>query len=139
MKETINDRVINLFKTLNLDVQKVALDVEMHPKTISRILDKETEPSKSTVKAIAEATNANFDYLMYGKGEMLKADKSKANVDPWKEEAYAQKDKLIKQVEQERDYFKSRFDEIMNAIISGKLGKLLALSNNAGTKLRKVA
>lgn len=130
MKETINDRVIKAFEALKADPEKIAADSGVNLATIKRILGKENKPNRTTVNAIASAMGVEGDYLWLGKGQMkAKAEEEK---NPWKDEAYVN-------LKEERDYFKNKFTEIMDAIISGKLGKLLALRNNAGTKLRKVA
>lgn len=122
MENTINDRVIALLKELNINEQELASLIGKSPSTIYRIVKKEVEPSKTTVKLIADATKKSFDYLYKGSGSASDSMQvvAKADSGPWKDEAYSN-------VKAQLEYLQKKYDQLFDAVINGKLGKLLAL------------
>lgn len=80
MTETVNDRIIALLKTQNLDEPGLANLIGKDRSTIYRITGKQSVPSKTTVKLIADALSVDFHLLMYGvtqhKSDAFPAEKS---------------------------------------------------------------
>lgn len=135
MKGSINKRVRELRTALGLSQSEFANETEISFSLLSKIETTTESPSQKVIQKILRRWNVDVDWFLEGNGE-LKIEKvginEKINVssNPWREEAYS----LIKE---ERDYFKEKYTKVIDALISGNLGKLLALKN-AG-KLRKVA
>lgn len=82
MENSVNSRVVALLKTLNLDENELARRIGKHPSTIYRIVNNESEPTKTTIKLIADELNVSYDYLLTGKGT------SQKEAFTWREEAY---------------------------------------------------
>lgn len=71
MKNTSNERVSDLLKSLVMTPGELAKLMGKESSTVYRILNGESTPTKTTLKAIADATGANLQWLLYGKGEMM--------------------------------------------------------------------
>jgi transcriptional regulator with XRE-family HTH domain len=71
MATTRNQRVSTLLKTQKIDVEELAKASGKHPSSLYRIINGENEPTKSTLKAIAAATGASYNWLLNGTGEMM--------------------------------------------------------------------
>lgn len=131
MKNNVNERIKAVRNALVMNQTEFAAAIESSVSLISKIESGDLEPSPKLLKRICENFGVPPDWLETGKGELKFEVVVKKIADPWKEEAYVQ-------VQKERDYFKERYTKVIDAILSGNLGKLLALKS-AGNKLRKVA
>lgn len=132
MKNNVSERIKAVRNRLGMSQTEFAVDLDSSVSLISKIESGDIEPSPKLLKRVCDKFGVDSDWLGQGKGELSASTKIKdINVNPWKDEAY-------KQLKQERDYFKDRYTKAIDAILSGNLGKLLALKS-AGTRLRKVA
>lgn len=113
-KFEINDRIIDLMKSRGYDEVFLAKSIGKNPSTIYRITAKDTVPSKTTVKLISEALSVDFLFLLTGKMQQNATIQEKEN--PWKDEAYVT-------LKNEVSYLKQKYDQLMDAILTGKLGK----------------
>ena len=83
MSNTTNERVSALLKTLKIDESEASQRMGKNSSTMYRITAKSSSPTKSTLKLIANALGANYNWLLTGEGEMLAKDASineKSNV-----------------------------------------------------------
>lgn len=91
MGSTSNDRVIALLKTLKIDEMEASRRIGKQASTFYRITNKVHEPTKTTLRIIAEGLGASYDWLLTGRGEMLveKIEGKEMKIsNPWREEAY---------------------------------------------------
>jgi transcriptional regulator with XRE-family HTH domain len=71
MTKTRNERVSILLKNLQISPAELAKMMQKDSSTMYRIVNNESEPTKTTLRNMAIATGANFDWLLTGKGEMM--------------------------------------------------------------------
>lgn len=103
MANTVNNRIVDLLKSQNVDESEVARLIGKDKSTLYRITSGQSTPTKTTVKLIAQALGADYQFLMFGKTQQNAKPQSTEN--SWKEEAYAlmkeqlqKKDELIAQL-----------------------------------------
>lgn len=118
MKETVNDRILKLMQAEGVDEADVAQRIGKDKSTMYRITNKETVPSKTTVKLIADAFGVDFSELQTGKKQQNAI--AKMGDTPWKDEAYTR-------LKSDMDYLKEQYAKVLDALINGKGGKQLAL------------
>lgn len=129
MKETVNDRIIRLMQSEGVDEVEVANRIGKDRSTLYRITGKETVPSKTTVKLIAEAFGVDYSELLTGKKQQNAI--AKMGETPWKDEAYTR-------LKSDMEYLKEQYAKVLDALLSGKnLGKQLALK--VAERLRQAA
>lgn len=110
MENSVASRLQALLKTHGIDELELAKRIDKHPSTVYRILKKENEPSKTTVKLIAEALNVSPEWLMTGDS----AKEIKINSEsPWKDEAYmavtGERDRLIEDIKFYKAIIQTKF------------------------------
>jgi len=71
MKNTRNDRVATLLKSLSMSPTYLAKITKKDASTFTRILSGHSEPTRTTLMHIAEATGASLHWLLTGKGDMM--------------------------------------------------------------------
>jgi transcriptional regulator with XRE-family HTH domain len=71
MKDSSNDRVIDLLKNLEIGEMDLARMIGKQPTTVYRITKKEVIPSRATLQLISNAAKCNFEWLLTGQGEMF--------------------------------------------------------------------
>lgn len=129
MKKNVNERIRHVRSVLVMNQTEFAAAIETSVSLISKIESGDLEPSPKLLKKMCEKFGIDSEWLSDGKGE-LSINLSKTPDNPWKEEAYTN-------LKSERDYFKEKYTKVIDAILSGNLGKLLALKE--AVKMRKAA
>lgn len=89
MKSTVNQRVTMLRTHLGIGQNEFAGKAGLSGPSIWRIEGNEVVPQRKTLKAIADAHGASFEWLMNGTGEMMAEATEEIALNPWKDEAYA--------------------------------------------------
>lgn len=131
MKTNACERVKVARTKIALSQTEFAVALNSSVSLLTKIESGAVEPSYKFLKKIAEKYGIDYDWLQNGVGEFSFDRKViERSENPWKEEAYS----LLKQ---ERDYFKEKYTKMIDALISGQLGKQLALKYT--DKLRNVA
>lgn len=127
MKTSINQRIKEFRTEIGLNQTQFAVQAGLSLPTISSIESNSAEASSKTIKAIVKSFNANESWLLTGKGDMFMEGGLKQsyttevlNSNPWKDEAY-------NNLKSQLDAMQRRYDALFDAVVSGKLGKLLAL------------
>lgn len=130
MKTKYDEGVKALRNRLKLSQTELATELDLSVSLISKIESGDIEPSSKLLRKMKDKYGVDSDAL--SKGEVIMKEISMSRSDnPYRDYA-------IKQVEQERDYFKEKYTQVIDALLNGKLGKLLALKY-ADKPLRKVA
>jgi transcriptional regulator with XRE-family HTH domain len=126
MGDTRNDRVIALLKNLKIDEMELAQRTGKQPSSIYRITNKENEPTRSTLRQIADALNASYEWLLTGKGEMIQLKKS---------DKPAESGSLSKALELLEEQLQKKDEQIatLMAIMGGKRNFRKALENYGST------
>lgn len=129
METTLSERLSLLLKTIHMTEIELAGKINKSPSTVYRILNNESSSTNATLKAIANATGCEFKWLSLGIGEMQIKNKglSDASVNPWKDEAYTNVLESYNNAKNQLEYWQRKYDQLFDAVVSGKLGKLLAL------------
>jgi len=83
MKTSIGKRISDMLISKNRDEQWLADAIGKHRTTVSRIINGETQPNKSTIHLLANALESNYSYIAFGIGEV-----KKTTEDPVKEIAF---------------------------------------------------
>jgi transcriptional regulator with XRE-family HTH domain len=110
MGTTSNDRVISLLKTLKIDEVEASRRVGKHSATLYRITNKDHEPTKTTLKIIADKLGASYDWLLTGRGEMFSTDSfGQDAMNPWK-------DALVSQIKEENSRLQKEVERLWQMI-----------------------
>lgn len=122
MKQTKKERIALLKSTLDIGNNELANKAKISAVTVWNI-EKGESVSAKTDRSIIKAFNLNRDWWHTGKGEMFSSQpaiEEETSVNPWKDEAYIN-------LKSQLDYWQNKYDQLFDAVVSGKLGKLLAL------------
>ncbi|MDX1446240.1 helix-turn-helix transcriptional regulator [Lishizhenia sp.] len=122
MEDTVNTRVSELRKYLNLSQADFCQLVGMSTAGLSRIENGLTKAHKSTYRKIIERTNCSEDWLFRGKGEMFPKEQETVSesVSPknsnWTEKAFEAIKSKNEHLEQEVKYLR----DMLKHMITGK-------------------
>jgi len=74
MNAEFKDRLKNILDNRGISSYKVSKDTKISRATMGNYLKGETEPNKANIKLIADYLDVDSDWLLTGKGEMLKSE-----------------------------------------------------------------
>lgn len=117
-KDTVNSRLMLLKNTLNLGQNEFCFRADISSATLHSIQNG-AELRPRTVKKIADAFGANFNWLQTGEGEMLlsKNELTTNPNDPWR-------DALVQQVKEENTRLTNELNRVwamVNHLTGGKI------------------
>lgn len=74
----MNERIKELRKTLGLTQDEFASRIDLSRNFIAQVESGAKKPSDRTIRDICQTYKANYEWLMYGSGEMINDDDSDA-------------------------------------------------------------
>ena len=110
-----NDLLIKYLEEKGMDYEELASKTGIHPTTLFRITKKESAPSKTTLKVIADAMRFDNSYWKTGVLTEIVAEFNKPDTihEPWRDEAYTN-------LKEEKEYFKRNYERLLEILLSGK-------------------
>jgi transcriptional regulator with XRE-family HTH domain len=114
-KEGRNDLVIKLMKEKNKSEMQLASLLGKGPGTIYKITSYTSTPSDTTLKLISAALDVDDSYWDTGIIKERRESKVSNSISesPWKDEAYTN-------LKAEKEYFKSRYEKLLEILLTGK-------------------
>jgi transcriptional regulator with XRE-family HTH domain len=130
MEKTVSQRIKAAMDHFQWDDQRLADAIGKHRTTVTRIVNEQTNPTKSTVHLIANALKVNFAYLQLGKGPMIVEDKVNDSETSLLERALS---KLEQQLDKKDEVIQTLSNLLMNMGGPGPNGNFLRLINEEST------